>query len=131
MFLDQLRNANEKESFMKLAYWVATIDGGMGLPEIKILDMFEQEMGVKGWRHPAEKPCVSEVCSEFPDEMSKKITYSNLLAMGYFDDYENPSQTSAIEKIREALAISPADAQAYRDWIKLIKGSYFPRYYMD
>lgn len=131
MFLDQLKNAKEKDSFMKLAYWVATVDGGLGLPEIKMLDMFENEMGVQGWRRPAEKPSVPEVCAEFPDEMSRKITYSNLLAMGYFDEYENPSQTCAIEKIREALAISTADAQAYRDWMKLIKGSYFPRYYMD
>lgn len=131
MFLDQLTNTNEKESFMKLAYWVATADGSMGLSEIKMLDMFEQELGVQDWRHPEDKPCVPQVCSAFPDELSRKITYSNLLAMGYSEDYENASQTKAIEKIREALAISVADASEYRDWMKLIKGSYFTKYYID
>ena len=131
MFLDQLKDPVKKNSFMKLAYWVATADGSMGLPEIKMLDIFGQEMGMKGWRHKDEKSTVSEICAAFPDELSRKITFSNLLAMGYSDEYENPCQTKAIEKIREELAISSADEKEYRDWMKLIKGSYFPKYYID
>ena len=131
MFLDQLKNPQEKESFMKLAYLVATADGSMGLSEIKLLDMFKHELGVQGWRHTEDNSSVSNVCSAFPNELSRKITFSNLLAMGYSEDYENPYQTKAIEKIRDALAISSTDAKEYRDWMKLIKGSYFPKFYSD
>lgn len=131
MFLNQLKNSAEKDSFMKLAYRVATADGSMGLPEIKMLDIFEQEMGMPGWSHSDDDTPVTQLCSDFPDDLSRKITFSNLLAIEYSEDYENPLQTRVIEKIREALAISPNDEQAYRDWMKLIKGSYLPKYYID
>lgn len=131
MFLDQLKNANEKESFMKLAYWVATADGSLGLPEIKMLDVFEHEMGVQGWRHTGDRPCVPQVCSAFPDELSRKITFSNLLALSCSEEYENDGQTHAMEKIREALEISPANAKEYRDWMKILKGAYSPSAYID
>jgi hypothetical protein len=131
MFLEQLKDPIEKDSFMKLAYSVATADGSMGLPEIKMLGMFEQEMGIQGWKLTDENSSVSQICSAFPNDLSRKITFSNLLAMGYSEEYENPGQARAIKKIREALAISPDSEQEYRDWMELIKGSYFPKYYID
>ena len=131
MFLDMLKSADEKESFMDLAYWVATADGSLGLPEIKILDMFSQETGIANWRQRSECDCVSEVCTTFVDDLSRKIAYSNLLAIGCVDEFENGQQRQAIEKVREAFSLSPSLAQNYRQWVDIVKGSCLPRNFLD
>ncbi len=131
MFLDMLKNNREKESFMELAYWVATADGGLGLPEMKMMDMFSNETGIGNWRKNGALPMRPQSSCVFADELSRKIAFSNLLAIGYSEEYENSSQTKVIETIRDQLSISPEVAQSYRDWMKMVKGSYLPRYYMD
>jgi hypothetical protein len=131
MFLEMLKSSNEKEAFMDLAYWVATADGSLGLPEIKILDIFSQETGIVNWRRRQSKPGVVEECSVFDDEWSRKIAYSNLLAIGCVDEFENGQQRQAIEKVREAFALSPAMEQNYRQWVDIVKGSCLPRNYLD
>jgi len=131
MLLDQLKNSGEKKSFMQLAYWVAAADGSLGLPEIKMLDIFSKEMGVAGQRLSGDKPSLPLVCSVFSDELSRKIAFSNLTALCYSEDFENDGQTHALKKIQEALNISQENAKEYRDWMKIVKGSYFPKYYMD
>ena len=131
MFLEQLKNHQEKESFMNLAYQVATADGSFGLPEVKMMNLFEQETGVKDWQTNKVPLSLSQIGKIFSDELSRKIIYSNLLAIGVSEEYENLSQTKLIGKIRESLAISDKDEQDYRSWMKIIKGSYLPRYYMD
>ena len=131
MFLEQLKNHQEKESFMKLAYQVATADGSFGLPEIEMMNMFERETGVKDWRNNKEPLPIAKIGTMFSDEFSRKIIYSNLLAIGISEEYENPSQSTLIDQIRESLAINGQDEQDYQKWMKIIKGSYFPRYYID
>ena len=131
MFLEQLKNHQEKESFMKLAYQVATADGSFGLPEIEMMNMFERETGVKDWRNNKEPLPIAKIGTMFSDEFSRKIIYSNLLAIGISEEYENPSQSKLIDQIRESLAINGQDEQDYQKWMKIIKGSYFPRYYFD
>jgi len=130
MLLEMLKNDYQKESFMNLAYWVATSDGGLGLPEIKMLDAFSQETGVLNWRNRVHSSVVEE-CAAFDDDMSRKIAYSNLLAIGCVDEFESGDQAQAVEKVREAFAINPALAQNYRQWVDIIKGHYLPRNYMD
>ena len=131
MFLEQLKNDQEKESFMKLAYQVATADGSFGLPEVKMMNLFEQETGVKDWQTNKVPLSLSQISTIFSDDLSRKIIYSNLLAIGVSEEYENSPQTKLIGKIKESLAISDKDEQDYQSWMKIIKGSYFPRYYMD
>ena len=131
MFLEQLKNHQEKESFMNLAYQVATADGSFGLPEIEMMNLFERETGVKDWRSNKEPLPIAQIGTLFSDELARKIIYSNLLAIGNSEEYENPSQLKLIDTIRESLEISDQDEQKYQSWIKLIKGSYFPRYYFD
>ena len=131
MFLEQLKKDKEKESFMKLAYQVATADGSFGLPEVKMMNLFEQETGVKDWQTNKVPLSLSQISTIFSDDLSRKIIYSNLLAIGVSEEYENSPQTKLIGKIRESLAISDKDEQDYRSWMKIIKGSYLPRYYMD
>ena len=131
MFLEQLKNHQEKETFMNLAYQVATADGSFGLPEIEMMNLFEQETGVKDWRSNKTPLPVSQIGTLFADELSRKIIYSNLLAIGNTEEYENPSQIKLIDQIKETLAISGKDDQDYQKWMKIIKGSYFPRYYFD
>ena len=131
MFLEQLKNHQEKESFMNLAYQVATADGSFGLPEIEMMNLFERETGVKDWRSNKEPLPIAQIGTLFSDELARKIIYSNLLAIGNSEEYENPSQLKLIDTIRESLEISDQDEQKYQSRIKLIKGSYFPRYYFD
>ena len=131
MFLDMLKSADEKESFMDLAYWVATADGSLGLPEIKMLDMFSQETGIANWRQRSECNCVPQVCTVFADDLSRKIAYSNLLAIGCVEEYENSSQARAIDQVRAEFSISPTVAQSYRQWMGIVKGDCMPRNYLD
>lgn len=131
MFLEQLKNDQQKESFMNLAYQVATADGSFGLPEIEMMNMFERETGVKDWKNNKEPLPIAQIGTMFSDELSRKIIYSNLLAIGVSEEYENVSQKRLIEQIRESLEISGRDDQEYQKWMKIIKGSYFPRYYID
>ena len=131
MFLEQLKNDQQKESFMNLAYQVATADGSFGLPEIEMMNMFEKETGVKDWKNNKEPLPIAQIGTMFSDELSRKIIYSNLLAIGVSEEYENVSQKRLIEQIRESLEISGRDDQEYQKWMKIIKGSYFPRYYID
>ena len=131
MFLDMLKNSNEKESFMDLAYWVATADGSLGLPEIKMLDIFSQETGVENWRRRGESMGVPQACTAFSDELSRKIVYSNLLALGCTEEFENSSQVRAIDRVRSELSINPAVAQSYRQWMNIVKGECLPQGYLD
>ena len=131
MFLDMLKNSNEKESFMDLAYWVATADGSLGLPEIKMLDIFSQETGVENWRRRGESKGVPQACTAFSDELSRKIVYSNLLALGCTEEFENSSQVRAIDRVRSELSINPAVAQSYRQWMNIVKGDSLPQGYLD
>jgi hypothetical protein len=131
VFLEQLKNDQQKESFMNLAYQVATADGSFGLPEIEMMNMFERETGVKDWKNNKEPLPIAQIGTMFSDELSRKIIYSNLLAIGVSEEYENVSQKRLIEQIRESLEISGRDEQEYQKWMKIIKGSYFPRYYID
>ena len=131
MFLEQLKNDQQKESFMNLAYQVATADGSFGLPEIEMMNMFERETGVKDWKNNKEPLPIAQIGTMFSDELSRKIIYSNLLAIGVSEEYENVSQKRLIEQIRESLEISGRDELEYQKWMKIIKGSYFPRYYID
>jgi hypothetical protein len=131
MFLDMLKNSNEKESFMDLAYWVATADGSLGLPEIKMLDIFSQETGVENWRRRGESMGVPQACTAFSDELSRKIVYSNLLALGCTEEFENSSQVRAIDRVRSELSINPAVAQSYRQWMNIVKGDSLPQGYLD
>ena len=131
MFLELLKNADQKESFMHLAYWVATADGSLGLPEIKMMDIFSQETGVVNWRKQACSDALVEECAMFDDDLSRKIAYSNLLAMGCAEEFENGRQSQAIEKVREMFAISPMLEQNYRQWVDIMKGSCSPHHYLD
>ena len=131
MFLDMLKNSNEKESFMDLAYWVATADGSLGLPEIKMLDNFSQETGIENWRQRGESKGVPQACTAFSDELSRKIVYSNLLALGCTEEFENSSQVRAIDRVRSELSINPAVAQSYRQWMNIVKGDSLPQGYLD
>lgn len=120
MFLELLKTPGQKESFMNLAYWVATADGGLGYPEIKMMDVFSNETGIASWRRPPGNGEAIEF-AVFDDDLSRKIAYSNLLAMGSVEEYANSSQAQAIEKVREALGISPAQDQNYRQWVEILK----------
>ena len=77
MFLEQLKNDQQKESFMNLAYQVATADGSFGLPEIEMMNMFERETGVKDWKNNKEPLPIAQIGTMFSDELSRKIIYSN------------------------------------------------------
>ena len=131
MLLNQLQGAEKKKSFMNLAYQVATADGSLGLPEITMLNLFEEETGLKDWQYPKESLDESQVVAAFPDELSRKIIFSNLLALSASDEYENPSQSKLLDQLRDRLAISHEEAKECRDWLKMVKGSYLPHYYID
>lgn len=131
MFLDMLKSADEKESFMDLAYWVATADGSLGLPEIKMLDMFSQETGIENWRQRSECNCVPQACTVFADDFSRKIAYSNLLAIGCVEEFENSSQSRAIDQVRAEFSISQELEQSFRQWMGIVKGSCWPRNYLE
>lgn len=131
MLLDLLANRVERESFMALAYWVATTDGSLGLPEIKMLENFSQETGIADWRQHHERESVSDYCNVFVDDLSRKIVYSNLMAIGFVDEYENCAQSRAVETVRKAFEISPEAAHNCKQWLEIVKRSAKAQLYFD
>ena len=131
MLLDLLAKQTERESFMALAYWVASTDGSLGLPEIKMLENFSQETGIADWRQRHESGCVSNYCNVFVDDLSRKIVYSNLMAIGSVDEYENCAQSRAVETVRKAFEISPESARCCKQWLEIVKHSAKAQLYFD
>ena len=131
MLLDQLQGPEKKRVFMNLAYQVATADGSLGLPEITMLNLFEEETGLKDCQYPKESLTESQIGASVPDELSRKIIFSNLLALTASEEYENPSQIKLLDQLRDRLSISRDEAKGCHDWLKMIKGSYLPHYYID
>lgn len=130
MLLETLKGEQEKQSFANLAYRVARADGSISLADITMFDMFDKEMELPK-RMGAVNESIPELCSKFTDHFTKEIIFTNLLSFAYTEKFTNFEQKQTLDQIREALDISLEEETRQRNWMKMIKGSFFPECYFD
>lgn len=131
MLLDRLKTEQEKQAFVELAYRVAKADGCVSLTDMTLIDLFGQELQQPECPQADSARSVSELCEIFTEPLSREIIYSNLLSMVYAEPYPDSWQKQVLEQIRKAMGVSQEEESRQRNWIKLIKGTYFPTYCYD
>jgi hypothetical protein len=126
MFLADLRTQNEKEAFISLAYSVAKANGCLGYPELALINLYSDELGIDKRELPPRQAPLLSLCRTFSDRHAKEVAYINLLPLAFVDGYGSEGQQAIMEAIQNEFAISPAEAGKYEEEIKLLRGYYFP-----
>lgn len=124
MFLMKLRN-HEKFSFLRLAHYLAQVDGSYGEKEREIILEYCTEMGIDDLDFFDIKSfSLDEVLNSFKSQKSKKIVVLELMILIYIDNDIHVNEKELIEKIKEKFSLSDIDIEKYTLWGKSITKHY-------
>lgn len=118
MYLMKLEN-NEKFAFLKLAYYIANIDGELDLEEINVIEEYCAEMGLEDIDMDLEGFNLQEVLKEIKSARSQKITLLELMVLIHSDDKFHKFESKVITDIAMAFNITQHQLDIYSQWGKM------------
>ena len=118
MYLMKLEN-NEKFAFLKLAYYIANIDGEFDLEEMNIIEEYCAEMGLEDVDMETENFDLKEVLDEIKSPKSQKITLLELMILVHSDDKLHKFEHKVIMDIAIAFNFTQRDIDIYSQWGKM------------
>ena len=123
MLLMRLK-AGEKFAFLKLAYYVANIDGEFDEEEKDIIKEYCAEMGIDNIEHDGSNFVLSDVLSDIKTEQSQIIVLLELLILVHSDDKYHRFEHKIIDEIAAAFGISKNRLEIYSQWGKMTSALY-------
>ncbi len=118
MYLMNLEN-NEKFAFLKLAYYIANIDGEFDLEEMNIIEEYCAEMGLEDVDMDTEGFDLQETLAEIKNPKSQKIALLELMILIHSDDKLHKFEQKVIMDIAMAYNFSQRDIDIYSQWGKM------------
>ena len=117
MFLNRLNN-EEKVSFLKLAHYIARIDGDFADEEKEIIEAYTYEMGIKNNDFDEKAFNLEQTLSNFKATESKKIVLIEIMALIHADTVVTNEEEEIILQICHIFNIDRDSAKLYEEWTK-------------
>ncbi|DAB33683.1 MAG: hypothetical protein PWQ42_356 [Sulfurospirillum sp.] len=111
-------DTREKFAFLRLAQFLAKIDGLYSEKEKDLIDEYCFEMGIDNLEF--ENDNLEEILQEFKSNQSKKIVLLELMILAHVDDAFNEEEYQIIKKIKEIFKISKKEFSHYSSWGKAV-----------
>ncbi|MCV6607987.1 MAG: TerB family tellurite resistance protein [Campylobacterales bacterium] len=115
---------SEKFAFLKLAHYIANIDGEYEKEEQEIIEEYCAEMGIDNIKPNLDDFNYEDVLQEFHSQKSQKIVLLELLILVHSDDKFHKFEHRAIDKIATFFKISKKDLEIYSQWGKTVSAQY-------
>lgn len=124
MLLMKLK-AKEKFSFLRLAHYLARIDGVFGQREQDVIDEYCVEMGIdNSHMFNIEEFKLNEVLSAFKTSKSKKIVVLELMILVHIDNKFDIKEKELITEIISKFNLSEIDLRNSSSWGKAVSALY-------
>ena len=118
MYLMKLEN-NEKFAFLKLAYYMANIDGELDLEEINVIEEYCAEMGLEDVEIDLNDFDLDKVLKEIKTPKSQKIALLELMILVHSDDKFHKFENKVISDIARFYNIPQHTIDTYSQWGKM------------
>lgn len=119
MFLMQLEN-QEKFEFLRLAHYIAHIDGDFRIDEAEMIRDYCCEMGVSDVAFDAVGFDLEQTLEKFSSQKSQKILLLELLTLVHADDRFDLYEHKLIDKITCYFKIDANLVNLYSQWGKAL-----------
>jgi len=119
MFLMQLKN-QEKFEFLRLARYLAYIDGEFKVDEAKMIKDYCDEMGINDIQFDCSNYNLDEALKSFQSKKSQKIILLELLTLVHADDCFDISEHEIIHKIATTFDLDTNSITFYSQWGKAL-----------
>lgn len=110
---------NEKFAFLKLAYYLANIDGEFDLEEKNVIDEYCAEMGLDDIDMDLENFNLEDTLKEIKSPQSQKITLLELMVLIHSDDKLHRFENKVITDIAMFFNIPSHYIDIYSQWGKM------------
>ena len=114
----------EKFAFLKLAHYVANIDGEFEREEQSVIEEYCAEMGIENIRPDFEKFNFEEILSQITTLKSQKIIILELMILVHSDDKFHRFEHEVIDRIAYFYNISKKDLDIFSQWGKTASALY-------
>ncbi len=119
MYLSQLTN-KEKFEFLKLAHYVARIDGDVRIDEARVIQEYCDEMGVSDMPFDESSFELEASLEAFESNMSKKIFMLEIMVLVHSDDRFDIYQHKLVDKIALKFKMSEKEVKIFSQWGKAV-----------
>ncbi len=123
MFLGKL-NIEEKVSFLKLAHYLARIDGDFARNEIETIKIYCMEMDIENIEFEEGNFSLEKCLETFKSEESRKIVLMELMALVYSDDNFDKKEKQIIKTIGDKFGFDNNTIFIYEQWSKAMLALY-------
>ena len=119
MYLNQLTN-KEKFEFLRLAHYIARIDGDVRIDEARVIQEYCTEMGVDDIHF--EETCfdLEGSLSVLESDKSRKIFMLEIMVLVHSDDRFDIYQHKLIDKIASKFNMNEKEVRIYSQWGKAV-----------
>lgn len=119
----KLKNG-EKFAFLKLAYYMANIDGEFDKEEQNIIEEYCAEMGIENVPYDSDEFDFKQTLQQIKSKKSQKIIILELMILIYSDDKFHRFEDDTIKKIATFFKINEATLNIYSQWGKMASALY-------
>lgn len=123
MFLMKLR-PEEKFAFLRLAHYIARIDGDFGENEKEVITEYCTEMGIDDMIFEVSHFELKETLKRFTSRGSQKILIMELMILIHADDKYEEKEHDLVNEIAEHFGLDPISMQHYSHWGKAASALY-------
>lgn len=113
-------HAKEKFEFLKLAQYVAKIDGHYGEKEKSLIDEYCCEMGIDNLEFEDDSLALNSILKSFESRKSQKIILMALMLLIHVDDNFNFNEKSSIHIICQKFNIDKKEFITISNWGKAV-----------
>lgn len=119
MYLSQLTN-KEKFEFLKLAHYVARIDGDVRIDEARVIQEYCDEMGVSDMPFDESLFELDASLGAFESDKSRKIFMLEIMVLVHSDDRFDIYQHKLVDKIALKFKMSEKEVKIFSQWGKAV-----------
>jgi len=118
MFLNRL-DSEEKVAFLKLAHYLARVDGNFSDEEIETINTYCMEMQMEDIEYNENSFVLDETLNIIKNDENKKIVLLEIMALVYSDGLDEKEE-KILNIIAKKYNISSALFTVYSEWSKAI-----------
>ena len=119
----KLKNG-EKFAFLKLAYYMANVDGEFDKEEKNIIEEYCAEMGIENVPYDADEFDFEETLQQIKTKRSQKVIILELMILIHSDDRFHELEEQVLDTIINVFKISKEQLALYSQWGKMVSALY-------
>lgn len=119
MFLSKL-SPLQKDSFIKLAYLVANVDGDFSDSERIVFNQYLEEMDMESTPDFSQfKDSIGSLVEAFSDRVSQRIVFMEILALIHSDYNYSSTEQKVVSELTKIFSFSDSEVNVLSNWARM------------